>query len=124
MEAKKVADILVIDDNQHQLDFLTHLLEANGYKTATLQQSPDAFKTVTSLKPRLILLDILMPKMDGFSVLKKIRHSEETKDIPVIIYSGKNYDVDKKRAFELGANAFIEKPAKGDELLDEIKKHI
>ena len=65
-----------------------------------------------------------MPGFDGFSVLKKIRGHSTLRTLPVIIYTGKFYDVDKKKALALGANSFIIKPARGIKLIEEITKYV
>ena len=117
-------DILVIDDNQHQLNFLMRLFNFCGYNTKTLNESKNAINEITKLNPRLLILDIMMPEMDGFTLLKKIRENQKLSAIPVIIFTNKFYNVDRKKAFDLGANAFIVKPVRGNVLLSEVKKYL
>jgi DNA-binding response OmpR family regulator len=117
-------DILVIDDNQHQLNFLMRLLNFYGYNTKTLNESKQAFNEIVKLSPRLLILDIMMPDMDGFTLLKKIREDQKLSAIPVIIFTNKFYNVDRKKAFDLGANAFISKPVKGNVIITEVKKYL
>ena len=120
----KPVDILVIDDNDLQLEYLSHLLKSHGYTTHTTDDSKNAFSTIMNIHPRLIILDIMMPEVDGFTILKKIRDDEKLKSIPVIVYTSKMFAVDKKKALFLGANSFIAKPVKGAVIIDEIKKFL
>jgi CheY-like chemotaxis protein len=66
----------------------------------------------------------MMPEVDGFTILKKIRDDEKLKSIPVIVYTSKMFAVDKKKALFLGANSFIAKPVKGAVIIEEIKKFL
>jgi len=117
-------DILIIDDNELQLNYMSELLQSNGYRTHTLQEGAQAIEVIGKIKPRLIILDIMMPGIDGFTVLKNIRDDKNLKTIPVIIYTGKAYQVDKKKALFLGANSFLAKPVKGAVIIDEVKKYL
>ncbi len=117
-------DILVIDDNELQLNYMAELLRSHGYKTDTLQQGARALEVIGQLRPKLIILDIMMPGVDGFTVLKQIRDEQNIKSIPVIIYTGKAYQVDMKKALALGANSFLAKPVKGAVIIEEVKKYL
>jgi CheY-like chemotaxis protein len=117
-------DILVIDDNELQLNYMQELLHSHGYATQTLQDGAQAIEVIRKLNPKLIILDIMMPGIDGFTVLKNIRETENIKLIPVIIYTSKAYSVDQKKALFLGANSFLVKPVKGAVIIDEIKKYL
>jgi DNA-binding response OmpR family regulator len=116
--------IVVVDDNQDQLNFLTRLLSFHGYSPFALKVNNNILGAISSINPKLIILDLMMPGMDGYSLLKKIREHTTLGALPIIIYTGKFYDVDKKKAFALGANSFIIKPAKGIKLIEEISKYI
>jgi DNA-binding response OmpR family regulator len=117
-------DILIIDDNELQLNYLTELLQSNGYRTQTLQEGTKAIEIIGKVKPKLVILDIMMPGIDGFTVLKKIRENQHFKTMPVIIYTGKAYQVDRKKALFLGANSFLAKPVKGAVIIEEVKKYL
>ena len=116
--------IVVVDDNQDQLNFLTRLLRFHGYTPYALTSSPDIVGKINSINPQLIILDIMMPKMNGYMLLKKIRNHTQLGPLPIIIYTGKFYDVDKKKAFALGADSFIVKPVRGTKLIEEIIKYV
>ena len=117
-------DVLVIDDNDLQLEYISHLLASHGYNAITTNDSKNALKIILDANPKLIILDIMMPTVDGFTVLKNIRNHKKLTKIPVIIYTGKTFVVDQKKALSLGANSFITKPSKGSVLIEEIKKYL
>jgi CheY-like chemotaxis protein len=117
-------DVLVIDDNELQLQYMRDLLTGHGYQVQILQDSAQAVEIIKNLHPRLIILDIMMPGLDGFTILKKIRDIPKLKPIPVIIYTGKAYTVDQKKAIFLGANSYLVKPVKGVVLIEEVKKYL
>jgi two-component system alkaline phosphatase synthesis response regulator PhoP len=117
-------DILVIDDNDLQLEYISHLLASHGYNAKTTNNSKNALNIILDVNPKLIILDIMMPTVDGLTVLKNIREHKALSKIPVIIYTGKTFTVDQKKALSLGANSFIAKPSKGSVLVKEIKKYL
>ncbi len=117
-------DVLVIDDNEIQLEFLEHLFASQGLSAHLTPDSKNALDIVKKVKPRVILLDIMMPGVDGFTVLKTIRETAATKDIPVIVHTSKAFPVDQKKAIRLGANSYLIKPIKGSEIVNEIKKYL
>jgi CheY-like chemotaxis protein len=117
-------DVLVVDDNDLQLEYITELLKNHGLTTHTLINSKEAVDTMEKVKPRLVILDIMMPHLDGFTVLKRMRENKKLADIPVIIHTGKYFPIDEKKARSLGANSFLVKPVKGSKLVEEIKKYI
>lgn len=93
--------ILIVDDEKNVIEILTKKLAAEGFEVSAAYDGEDALVKADSLKPDLILLDIIMPKLDGISVLKKLKESEDLKNIPIIILSNL-YD-DKKMAEVLKA---------------------
>ena len=117
-------DILVIDDNDIQLEYLDHLFTSHGYSVHTIQDGTNAITALKQYKPRLVLLDIMMPQIDGFTVLKQIREEKEFKSLPVIIYSSKSFPVDQKKALRLGADAYLVKPVKGSVIIEKIEKYL
>ncbi len=120
----KQIDILVIDDNDIQLEFLEHLFDTHGYTCHTTEDNTNALKIITEINPRLVLLDIMMPNIDGFTILKNIRDTKGLEKLPVIIYTSKAYPVDQKKAMSLGATSYLIKPLKGSEIIEEIKKFL
>jgi two-component system KDP operon response regulator KdpE len=110
--------ILVVDDEKRILNFLRTKLKASGYEVLTAASGIEALEQVQAQEPDLILLDILMPKMDGFETLKNLRSFSAT---PVIILSAKGSDIDKIKGLGLGADDYIPKPFNPDELVARIE---
>ncbi|MEQ8961412.1 MAG: response regulator [Coleofasciculus sp. C2-GNP5-27] len=94
--------ILVIDDIPDNLHLLTEMLTQQGYKIRIIPNGKLALKSVAKNPPDLILLDIVMPDMDGYQVCQQLKASAKTQNIPVIFLSGLNETFDKVKAFEMG----------------------
>ncbi len=113
--------ILVVDDEENILKALTDLLTANGYEVDTAQDGHEGIQKAYKTKPDLILLDIMMPKVSGIELLKKIKSSEKTAAVPIIILSAKS-DLDTLNdAMWNYADKYITKPYDAEELLASIK---
>jgi DNA-binding response OmpR family regulator len=117
-------DIVVIDDNVMQLEYMTDLLTQHGFTIHTTTDSQNAVDKIKKIKPKLIILDIMMPRLDGYTVLKRIREDKNMAKTPVIIYTSKSFPIDEKKALNLGANSYIVKPVKGAILVEEVRKYI
>ncbi len=114
--------ILVVDDYAENVELLKELLTASGYQVATAYDGDEALKKVKLDKPDLLLLDIMMPKMDGYQVCDVLRASDETKDIPIIFVTAKTEVKDWTHAiFNVGVNSYITKPINPRKLLDKVK---
>ena len=117
-------DILVIDDNDVQLEYMTDLLTQKGFSVKTSTNSLTAVEMMLKINPKVVILDIMMPQLDGYSILKNMRDQKKLAMVPVIIYTGKSYPIDEKKARDLGANSYLVKPVKGSVIVEEIKKYI
>jgi two-component system alkaline phosphatase synthesis response regulator PhoP len=115
------ADILVVDDEEHIVELLKFNLQTQGYNIETSYDGLDAFIKVRELKPDLILLDRMLPNMDGLEVLKKIREDDSTKNIPVKMLTAKTMEKDKIEGLEVGADDYISKPFSVKEVLARVK---
>lgn len=111
------ARILIADDEPHIRRILQFLLEKEGFEVQLACDGEEAWKAVASFHPDLVLLDVMMPAMDGFAVLKIIRTGFETARLPVILLTAKGEEEDKVRGLRGGANDYIIKPFNHDELL-------
>ena len=112
--------ILIIDDDPDISGLTKVLLESHNYKVSTFGDGVSGLKEAKKNKPHLIILDIMMPNMDGINVCKSLKSDKKTKDIPVIILTVKWLDADQKRALDAGACCCITKPFETDELLKKI----
>ena len=121
MNEEKV-HVLVVDDYAENVELLKELLTASGYEVTTAYDGEEALKKVDRRKPDLILLDIMMPKMDGYQVCEALRNKEETKEIPIIFVTAKTEVKDWTHAiFNVGVNSYITKPINPKKLLDKVK---
>jgi CheY-like chemotaxis protein len=113
--------ILIVDDEPDIVRLLAARLRVNGYETVTAFNGSDGVEVALKEHPDLILLDILMPVMNGYQTLEKIKANESTKDIPVIMVSAKAQAEDKDMAKAKGAFDFVPKPFEPKGLLKTIK---
>ena len=118
-ESKKT--ILVVDDEKPIVDILTYNLQKEGYATLEANDGEEAIRIATEQKPDLILLDIMLPKIDGLTVCKKLRH---TLNVPILILSAKDEEIDKILGLELGADDYITKPFSVRELMARVKANL
>ena len=114
--------ILVVEDETRILDFLARGLAADGMVVDWAQTGPDAVKRALGRTYDLVLLDLVLPQLNGLSVLERVQ--EDKPDLPVIVVSARGDVATKLRAFELGARDYVEKPFSLDELLARIKVHL
>lgn len=115
-------DILIIDDNQELAGLIKLLLKKNGYKAKYVTNSIKAFQKIKKDKPAIVILDLVMPLMDGLRLCDKIKSTQETANTKVIIYTGKKYESDRRKALKLGAEAFYTKPTRAQLLLNKVKE--
>ena len=116
--------ILIVDDNKANLKLLGDMLQAHGYKIRPATSGHLALLSVRAQKPDLILLDILMPEMDGYLICTQLKADEGTRDIPVIFISALEEVTDKVRGFEVGAVDYITKPFEQAEVLVRVRTHL
>ena len=113
--------IIIVDDEQPIIDMLVYNLEKEGYNTLEATDGEKAVDIALNNTPDLILLDIMIPKMDGLSVCKRIRHNL---NVPIIMLSAKGEEIDKILGLELGADDYITKPFSIRELMARIKANL
>jgi diguanylate cyclase (GGDEF)-like protein len=111
------AKILVVDDEPHIRRILQFLLEQEGFAVALACDGEEGLAALQAEKPDLILLDVMMPKLDGFSVLRRIRENFETNSLPVIMLTAKGESSEKVKGLKGGANDYLTKPFNHEELL-------
>jgi PleD family two-component response regulator len=116
--------ILVVDDLLENLRLLANLLAAEGYSVRKAPDGAMALSNVPRFQPDLILLDIMMPDMDGYEVCQQLKANEQFKDIPVVFLSALDLTFDKVKAFEVGAADFIHKPFHPAEVIARVKNQL
>jgi DNA-binding response OmpR family regulator len=110
--------ILAVDDDRNNLKMLAFLLREDGYEVLTADNGRAALELVDTKQPDLVILDVMMPQMDGLEVCRRIR---QTADVPIIILSAKGETTDKVVGLELGADDYLPKPFEPSELLARVK---
>jgi two-component system NtrC family sensor kinase len=118
------ADILVVDDTHDNLRLLTKLLGDHGYYVRPVSDGQKAISAIQDQLPDLILLDIMMPDMDGYAVCEILKSDERTRHIPVIFISSLDETTDKVKAFSVGGVDFITKPIQKEDVLARIRTHL
>ena len=101
--------ILLIEDDKMLLEMYTAKFTREGFEISTAENGSDGLKMVREIKPDMVLLDIIMPKLDGFATLKEIRKDENIKDVPVILLTNLGQDQDIKKGKDLGADDYFVK---------------
>ena len=120
-EQDKTPVVLVVDDNQQNLELLQAYLEDMDCQAVPARDGLEALEIIAKAPPDLILLDVMMPKMSGFEVCKRIKNDPKTTDIPVIMVTALNEFGDIERAIDSGTDDFLSKPVNKLELLTRIK---
>lgn len=116
--------ILIVDDKLENIEILIRVLERVGFELLVARNGHEVFEVLQHASPNIILLDVMMPDMNGFEVCRRLKADERTRDIPVIFLSALIEHTDKLRGFELGAVDYITKPFQHEEVLARVKTHL
>jgi two-component system alkaline phosphatase synthesis response regulator PhoP len=116
--------ILVVDDEKHIGELVSYALQKEGYQVLTAQDGNRALELVQSEQPALVVLDIMLPGVDGLTICRLMRQNERTRDIPVIMLSARGQEIDRVLGLELGADDYITKPFSVRELVARVKARL
>ena len=119
-ETKKT--ILLVDDEPDLLDSLSIRLRASGYEVLIAEDGLEALKKARSLDPDLIILDLMLPKMDGYKVARLLKFDNRYSHIPILILSARGQDMDKDMGKSAGADDYLVKPFKSADLISRIER--
>ncbi|MFA5164896.1 MAG: response regulator [Candidatus Omnitrophota bacterium] len=119
MDKKK---ILLVDDEEDVLRTVGFRLQASGYEVVTASDGMEGLEKAHSEKPDLVILDLMLPKMDGYKVCAFLKKDTRYKDIPIIMFTAKGGDLDKKLGLEVGADAYVMKPFEPPELVKTVEE--
>lgn len=117
-----VHTILVVEDSPAERDHLAHIFTANGYNVITAADGEEALRRTRDERPSLVLLDVVMPGLSGFQVARALSRSPETRDIPVVLLTGKSSETDRIWGMRQGARDYVIKPVTALELLARIER--
>ena len=112
--------ILIVEDEPKNMTLTRDLLKISGYETIEAVEGKQGVEKAKSAKPNLILMDIMMPKMDGYSACREIKADQSTKNIPVVMLTAVGFDLNKKLAKQMGADGYVTKPFSRQQLIDAI----
>ncbi|MGA0603282.1 response regulator [Caulobacter sp. KR2-114] len=114
--------VLVVDDNIHNVKLLEARLQVAAYAVETASSGPEALAKAAASPPDLVLLDVMMPGMDGYEVCRRLRGDPATARLPVVLVTALDGEGDKAAGREAGADAFLTKPAPDDQLFPTMKR--
>jgi DNA-binding response OmpR family regulator len=117
-------DILIAEDEPSILESLDFILRRAGWSIASVTDGDAVLSTLRRTPPRLVVLDVMLPKRSGFDVLKQIRADDMLRELPVLILTAKGQAKDRRTAEELGADGFVTKPYANAEVIDEVRRLI
>ncbi|MEE8279207.1 MAG: response regulator [Alphaproteobacteria bacterium] len=116
--------VLVVDDEPNIVLSLEFLIKQAGYEVRVARDGDAAIKAIEERLPDLVLLDVMMPKRDGFDVCETIRANPVWKEIPIIMLTAKGRDIEREKGLALGADAYITKPFSTRDALDQIRQFL
>jgi len=116
--------ILVIEDNEQNLYLITFILEKNGYQVVQARDGREGIELAGRAKPRLILLDIQLPVMDGYAVARALRRDPALADVPIVAVTSYAMAGDRERVLAAGCTGYIEKPINPDTFVAEVEQHL
>jgi chemosensory pili system protein ChpA (sensor histidine kinase/response regulator) len=116
--------VLVVDDSLTVRKITTRLLSREGFRVESAKDGVDALEKMNDLIPDLVLLDVEMPRMDGFELARVMRADERLRAVPIIMITSRTADKHRNRALELGVNEYLGKPYQEEQLLDSIAEQL
>jgi len=117
-----MATVLVVDDVASELQMIGDMMTKAGFEVMKAADGYEAVKFTEEKKPDLVVLDIVMPKMNGFEVVRELRNNPKTEKLPIILCSQKNTEIDRVWGMEQGADAYLTKPFEPKQLVDIVQR--
>lgn len=114
--------ILVVDDEEYIQRILSFALTAEGFEVETASDGEEALEMIRECRPDVVVLDLMLPVVDGLGVLRSIRENRETNQIPVVVLSAKGRDMDRQAALQGGANDYVTKPFNPARLIEKVQE--
>ncbi len=120
----KLKKILIVDDEADLVETVRFPLEMEGFNVLVSYNGEDALNQARKEKPDLIILDLMLPKLDGYKVCRLLKFDEKYKHIPILMLTAKTQEKDKILGMETGADEYITKPFEMDDLMEKVKAHL
>ncbi|GIK73355.1 MAG: hypothetical protein BroJett021_23430 [Chloroflexota bacterium] len=118
------AKVLIVDDEANIVISLEFLMEQAGYAVAIARNGDEAIEKIESFRPDLVLLDVMLPGVNGFDILQRVRQQPEHRGMAIIMLTAKGREVEVTKGLALGADAYITKPFSTRDLLAEVRRHL
>jgi DNA-binding response OmpR family regulator len=118
------AKVLIVDDEANIVISLEFLMEQAGYAVAIARNGDEAIEKIESFRPDLVLLDVMLPGVNGFDILQRVRQQPEHHGMAIIMLTAKGREVEVTKGLALGADAYITKPFSTRDLLAEVRRHL
>lgn len=119
-----IKKVLIVDDETNIVISLEFLMKQAGYQSEVARDGEEALQKLADFQPDLILLDVMMPKINGFEVCRRIRENPQQQQLKIIMLTAKGREVEMTKGLELGANDYVVKPFSTKELVAKIKQHL
>ncbi len=116
--------ILIVDDEADIIEILQFVLEAEGYECITASDGEEGLRLAKEISPDLIILDVMMPKINGYKISRLLKYDSKYKDIPILMITARSQEEDKVIGEETGADEYITKPFKVDYVVEKVKSYI
>jgi CheY-like chemotaxis protein len=114
--------VLIVEDEENIVESLTFLLQREGMRTTSVFDGAQAIGAIERLRPDVLILDVMLPGIDGLEILRKIRSTPRMRDLPVVMLTARMQQQDRRRAEEIGVNAFVTKPFSNAEVVMTVKR--
>ena len=121
VETSEPKSVLIVDDEPNVLLSLQFLMKKGGYQVRTAKDGEEALAEITRALPDLILLDVMMPKIDGFSICERIRANPQWKDLRIIMLTARGREIEREKGMALGADDYITKPFSTKEAIERVE---
>ena len=114
--------VLIVDDVASELEYISRILHDMGITVVQARDGEEALDCIQNDLPNLLILDVIMPRMNGFEVVRELRDDDQTQKLPIILCTQKNTDIDKIWGMEIGADAYLTKPVEPQQLVNAVQR--
>ena len=114
--------VLIVDDEPNIVTSLKFILERDGFAVQTRDNGKDALELIGKIHPNLLILDVMLPDMDGFEILRQLRSDQSTQSLPVLMLTAKGQREDRNNAIKFGADLFITKPFANEDVISAVRQ--